>query len=315
MLWLNRNWRVWTLGKQWAAVRDLLRWKVPFGLFPILLPAIMLWPDFDWWELLVLALGSLCTVLMVHVVDDIFGFLSGTDKLNEEQKEEIGHPKPIVRGDISINTAIIIASLLASGVMVSAILLLFYFDNSLWLLPMGAFTVLWAYSYSGWPLKLSYHGMGETVLLMCGGVMPVMISYYVLSGRISLEAIWVGAFIGGLFSSILFSAQQADIEGDLSSDRLTLTARIYKRSGHKGVNEFLVIYQFMWGFFWIAGCVFGIVPMGLVFIGSTLALFIPQHRANERGDFYRGRNLCLRAWQATFAILCLSYAIKNYWSA
>ena len=130
----------------------------------MILPAIMLFPAVNWLEWGVLAWGSLATILMVHVVDDISGYLSGTDVVNAAQKEEVGHPKALVKGDISVKGAVILAGFLFAQLLVSAALLLFWFDNSWWLLPMGAGTVFYAYSYSGWPLKLSYHGLGETVI-------------------------------------------------------------------------------------------------------------------------------------------------------
>ncbi len=291
------------------AIKDLLRWKVPFGIFPVLLPAVMFLDQVNWWEWSTLLMGSLLTVLMVHVVDDIFGYLSGTDQLNADQKEEVGHPKALVRGDIGIKGATTLAIGLFIGVLGTAAILLFYFDNSWWLLPIGLFTVFWGYSYSGAPLKLSYRGLGETVLIVCGGIAPVALCHLVIVDTITLESIWLGAFIGGIFSSVLISAQQADIQGDLESGRNTLAVLLTKKWGEQGPQIFLSVYHFFWLAFLTIGAIFNITNRWAAFCAFPMCLYVLQWRANEKGDFYRGRNYSLFAWRFNFATLLIVYLI------
>ena len=291
------------------AIKDLLRWKVPFGIFPVLLPAVMFLDQVNWWEWFTLLMGSLLTVLMVHVVDDIFGYLSGTDQLNADQKEEVGHPKALVRGDISIKGATTLAIGLFIGVLGTAAILLFYFDNSWWLLPLGLFTVFWGYSYSGAPLKLSYRGLGETVLIVCGGIAPVALCHLVIVDTITLESIWLGAFIGGIFSSVLMSAQQADIQGDLESGRNTLVVLLTKKWGGKGPQNFLRAYHFFWTMFLLIGAGVGITSRWTALCALPMMVYYMQWIANEAGQFYAGRNYSLLAWRLNFATLLLVYLI------
>ncbi len=295
--------------KKLTAIKDLLRWKVPFGVFPVLLPAIMLFPNLNWGEWGVLLFGALATVLMVHVVDDIFGYLSGTDVLNADQKDEIGHSKALVRGDISLKGAWALVGVLATCILVTVILLLFVYDNPLWLIFPGLFTIFWGYSYSGPPLKLSYRGLGETVLIVCGGIAPVTLCYYMIAGEFTLESFWIGTFIGGIFSSVLNSAQQADIEGDIASGRNTLTVLLTKKFGQNGPNRFLRWYHLFWWFFLLAGILLRVVTPWLILLAFTMPFYLLQWKFNGEGDFYAGRNASMRAWRINFFSICLVYLL------
>jgi len=90
----------------WKGVLDLLRMKVPFGIFPAILPMVMLLPHVNWLEFFLVLLAGLLGVLGTHVADDIQGYKSGVDIINAAQKEEIGHPKALVKGDVSLKFAI-----------------------------------------------------------------------------------------------------------------------------------------------------------------------------------------------------------------
>lgn len=293
----------------WKGILDLVRMKVPFGIFPALLPMVMLVPHVDWLEFFLVLLAGFLGVLGTHVADDIQGYKSGVDIANAAQKEEIGHPKALVKGEVSLKFATGLMITLFISPIVIGLILIFALGNSIWVLILGLFTLFWGYSYSGPPLKLSYRGLGESVLVIGAGIMPFTISYIVLADSFTWEVVWVGAFIGGIFSSVLMSAQMADIDGDLEGGRNTLTALIYKRWGEHGVVVALPFYHSIW-FIMLGTAVFaGVVTPWLLLVLPLVFLYLMQYKPQIDGRYYDARNACLRNWRLIFFVICIIYLL------
>ena len=260
-------------------------------------------PTTDLLSSTVLLGGAIAVLLAVHVADDIFGFLNGTDQLTHESHIMMGETKPLVTGEISLTEAWVwFASFTAVGL---GVLLYFSLTEPPLFVGIALFTILWGYSYSGYPLKLSYRGLGETVLVWCAGVAPTVISYGIVTGDYLHYEPWIiGSALGFLFSAVLMNSNYADVEEDISTNRMTLTAYLYRRGGHNlvlvcsaiPVAIGLVILT-------VAAFELSIYYAGLVVL--LLPLYGKQFELFTAKKPLESRRCCFSNWKVAFVGICL----------
>lgn len=282
---------------------ELLRIKVPHGSFSLFVVLAILYPNITWFDSVLFFIGTFCGLLLVHVSDDIFGYKDGHDILNAQQKKDIKEPKPLVGGRINLKQSWFVFSILLSIIIYVGIELTIKHGFLFFILAL--FSLFYGYSYSGYPLKLSYRGLGETVIIICTGIMPMNIMYYINTYSFSLEVFILSIFLGMLFSSILMSSNRADIGGDVKTDRKTLTVRIVSRYG----TDTLIFIQ---GVYILSAFVYLSIFIALGFLnGCLLLLFISfciyglQIIDMESGRFNRARKFSLYGYLSTVIIICI----------
>lgn len=191
---------------------QITRVKIYHGIVSFVVPLAIVFPLVKWFDALLIFITSFSILLATHVIDDINGYKNKTDILNAKQKIKIGEPKPLVSGKLTLHQAKYLAIGLLCIAFSSAMTLVFTNEGSLITLTLGFFTVFWAYSYAGAPLKLSYHGLGESVLVVCAGIMPVNITYFIMTASFSAPVFFLGLGLGLLFASVLTASNMADVD-------------------------------------------------------------------------------------------------------
>jgi 1,4-dihydroxy-2-naphthoate octaprenyltransferase len=221
-------------------IAKLTRIKIWYDVVAVLIPFAICWPVDP-----MLAFAVLMTMvsifLVAHIFNDVDDYENGTDLLNVEDKKKIGEPKPLVSGNITLVQAkSLMYGILGFGLVFALYILYVQFQAGIIPLAitafLGFFTVFMAYSYSGKPVQFSYRGTGEIVLTWCGGCAPVLIPFYIFTHTVTLAIIITAIGLGILLSSVLSRSQLIDIDGDLQTNRMTLTARTYKRYGKEAVD-------------------------------------------------------------------------------
>jgi 1,4-dihydroxy-2-naphthoate octaprenyltransferase len=287
------------------AVYNLTRIKIWYGVLSLIIPisAIVF---VNWIDVLLIFSVTFLVLLAVHIADDIYGFKSGTDILNQQQKEDLKEPKPLVAKQLSLKFAYGLMVLLLVLALVCGILLVI--THGIILLVLGGFTVFYGYSYSGPPFKLSYRGLGETVLIICTGLMPVMIAYYVFTHTINVWMCFIGLGLGLIFGSVLTCSNMADIEGDLAVKRKTLTVKIYKRwsteavlLGHKLIMLIGIALLTVGSILFISS------PYSLIFLGLGVVFFIIALKGIEKHkhDNVKGRRFTFQFYKS----ICVIFAV------
>ena len=90
-----------------------------------------------------------------------------------------------------------------------------------WLLPAGIVIALAALAYSTGPYPLSYHGLGELMVFIFFGIVPVNLTYYVMSLRFDPLVILFSITIGLLGVNVLLVNNYRDMEDDLEAGKRT----------------------------------------------------------------------------------------------
>lgn len=100
------------------------------------------------------------------------------------------------------------------------------------ILAPGMIGVACAYFYHSPPLRLSYRGLGEIVVVLCYGPLICAGTYLVQVGTIPLKASWLSTALGLLIGAFLLINEFPDYHADGMSGKRTLAVRLgRKRAG------------------------------------------------------------------------------------
>ena len=76
-------------------------------------------------------------------------------------------------------------------------------------------------SYSGWPIRFSYHGMGEALIGVMFGPLLMMGVYFSACGTLDLSVIFVSIPVGLLVANIVYTHSIMDYEPDREAGKKT----------------------------------------------------------------------------------------------
>jgi 1,4-dihydroxy-2-naphthoate polyprenyltransferase len=199
----------------------------PASVVPVLVGSAWGWRvagHFDW---LVFALGMVATVcvhLAANVLNDVGDEVSGTDRINEERIfPYTGGSRFIQNGVMSLSGMTIygIALLLVSVAPGVALLLL----RGPLVLAFGLAGVLLGVLYSLPRVQLAGRGVGEAVIAIAFGVIPVTGSAWLQSGRLDWAALLISLPVGLWVADILLMNEVPDGRADAQVGKRTLVVR------------------------------------------------------------------------------------------
>ena len=170
--------------------------------------------EFRWVPALLCVVFALLAQIVSNTANEYFDYLQGSDKPGR-----VGPRRGVTEGDIKPTTL----RNVTFGLMVLAgavgCCLIPY--GGWWLLPAGIVIALAALAYSTGPYPLSYHGLGELMVFIFFGIVPVNLTYYVMSLRFDPLVILFSITIGLLGVNVLLVNNYRDMEDDLEAGTRT----------------------------------------------------------------------------------------------
>jgi len=143
------------------------------------------------------------------------------------------------------------------------------------------------------PPCLACRGLGDFVIALCFGVLPVAGTEYIQAGQVSAASWWLGAAVGCFVAAILWINSIPDIDADRAAGKLTLPARLGPQRAPYGL-----LALFVTGFLLIA--------LGPVPEGTWLALLAAFPAGIAMRSLLRGELLpAMPLTLATHASVCL----------
>ena len=218
-----------------------------------------------------------------NFINDYFDFMKGTD---DEQR--LGPKRACAQGWIT-------ASAMRSGLFVTTLLAcivglpLVYYGG--WeMIMVGLACVVFCFLYT---ISFSYIGLGDLLVLVFFGIVPVCMTYWLTAPPTALTSIPFAVVLmsiacGLIIDTLLVVNNYRDIENDRRAGKLTLIVRIGERGG-------LVLYLMLG----LVGTILAIV--GVVFLDwhdgqwtqSLLIIYTPFHTwaFNEMRSIRKGAEL------------------------
>jgi 1,4-dihydroxy-2-naphthoate octaprenyltransferase len=175
-------------------------------------------PDVRWWRVVLAGAVSLALQVGVNYANDYSDGVRGTDDVR------VG-PARLVGGGLASASAVKRAAMLSFLVAAVAGLVL-AIVTSLWLLVVGAASILAGWFYTGGKHPYGYLGFGELFVFVFFGLVATVGSSFVLSERLTALAWQMGVAVGALACALLVTNNLRDIPTDREVGKRTLAVRL-----------------------------------------------------------------------------------------
>ncbi len=159
--------------------------------------------------------------IAANFINDLFDFLKGTDGA-----DRLGPERACAQGWITpkaMRWGIFAVLFLAA---VFGLLLLQY--GGWWLIGVGAACMVFAFLYT---TLLSYSGLGDLLVYVFFGFVPVLGTYYVTTGEIAPDAWWLAAACALLVDTLLVLNNFRDRDTDHAAGKCTLVVLFGEQFG------------------------------------------------------------------------------------
>jgi 1,4-dihydroxy-2-naphthoate octaprenyltransferase len=213
---------------------------------------------------------AMLAIMLLHaganMANDYFDHLSGNDWKNDNVTPFSGGSRSIQDGIISPGTELLAALIaLTTGSAIGLIIVLM--TKSLFILILGVIGLLGGFFYTAPPIKLGYRCVGEIVIALLFGLLPVFGSYYLQTGKIDTVPLLPAAIVGVLIFLIILINEFPDLAADASVKKTTLIVRF-------GVPASVWIYRIalMSGFIFAAAM---FIYRSMFFAGLLYLLTLP----------------------------------------
>ena len=186
-----------------------------------------------------------------NFVNDYFDFLRGND-----DESRLGPLRACAQGWITapaMRMALLVTTVLACCIGLPLVLF-----GGFEMLLVGLACVLFCFLYTTF---LSYHGLGDLLVLVFFGLVPVCVTYYIQTGDVTPDVVLASLSCGLVIDTLLIVNNYRDIDNDIRAGKRTLIVRLGARKGLKA--------------YWVAG----VVPLlsGICFAlhGHLMAALLP----------------------------------------
>ena len=159
-----------------------------------------------------------------NMANDYFDHTSGNDWANENPTPFSGGSRYIQKGILSPKVILLAALVaLAAGSAVGVVIVLL--TQSLFILILGLVGLLGGFFYTAPPVKLGYRCVGEFVIALLFGLLPVYGSYYLQTETIDITPILPACIVGILIFLLIFVNEFPDVAADAMANKRTLVVR------------------------------------------------------------------------------------------
>lgn len=230
---------------------------------------------FSWWLGLLAILGVAAGHLGMNLFDDYFDYRvreSGyRDTLNRKGfRARISKCDYLTSGSATLRQLLIACiSFGAIALCIGAIIWFFRGNFILWL---ALITAVIGISYSGPPLRLSYHGLGELIIGLVFGPLLMTGVYYAACGQWNYSILFVSIPVGMLVMNIVYSHAIMDYEPDKEVGKMTFAVLLGNKKNMLFFHKLLVNSAYI---IIVAGILFGYLSnyYWVIFLTFPLAIY------------------------------------------
>lgn len=161
--------------------------------------------NFEWMPALICLVFALVAQIVSNLANEYYDFKNGIDKKGRE-----GFRRGVTEGDIKPSEMkTLMITLMALDCLLGCTLI---YWGGFWLVPVGILIVTAAFAYSAGPWPLSHHGLGDELVVIFYGIVPVTLTAYLQCGD------WTGgsaaSYIGPMWKMALLASVGVGLLGD-----------------------------------------------------------------------------------------------------
>lgn len=210
--------------------------SLPQSLLPALTAVALSYgaESFNWMAAIASVIGVVFLHLGLNLLDDWFDYKNGSAEarqkvLNEGFRSRMVKYPYLTSGEATprgllVAIMVFLALALVMGIVVLA---LRGMDIIWWIIA----AIIIGVSYSGGPLKLAYHGLGESVIFTMFGPLLMTGVYYAITGMVDSKIIILSSSVGLLVTNIVYTHSVLDAVPDKKMGKKTMA---HLMGGSKG---------------------------------------------------------------------------------
>ena len=247
---------------------------------PVMIGLSLAWVDaprgsFSWLAAVLCMLFAFIMQIDANLVNDYVDFVKGTD----DRATRLGPERACAQGWVSIGRmkwAIVITTALACLV---GLPLVCY--GGLPMVLVGALCVVFCFLYT---THLSYMGLGDLLVLVFFGLVPVCCTYYVQLHAVTPQVLTASVACGLVIDALLLVNNFRDRDTDRTAGKMTLVVRI-------GARATLLLYLGVGIVACLMGLVFGCYGHWFAFLLPLLYLVLHVFTFLRMKRIWQGREL------------------------
>lgn len=293
------------MGKVKFWIKNARDISLPQSVLPALLAISMAAgkPDFSWWLAAVALFGVACAHLGFNLADDYFDYrhndVEARKKVTAQGFRTHMEKCHYIESGAATPRELLVAfcSFLAVAGAAGAVVLAFRG----WPVAVLALAgLVLGISYSGKPLELGYHGLGELVIGLMFGPLLMVGVHYAACGVFDADAAWVSVAVGLLVTNIVYSHAVLDLKADAQAGKMTFARLLRSRGAMLAFSALFNVLPFAivaacvaaGRLHWAYLCVLPLLPLGVYLVRSLAAHlddrpipFEPRWWMGPMGDF------------------------------
>ena len=219
---------------------------------PVMIGVALAWVDafqyedevFSWTAALLCLLFSFAMQIDANFINDFFDFANGTDDV----ETRLGPRRACAQGWVKLDSMKKAIALTTCLACVIGLPLAYY--GGLEMILVGVFCVIFAFLYTTF---FSYQGLGDLLVLVFFGIVPVCCSYYVQLHVVTAEVFLASIACGLVIDALLIVNNLRDRDNDRLAGKNTIIVRLGPKAGlqlYVGVGVAAII---LGGTFWMNG--------------------------------------------------------------
>lgn len=172
---------------------------------------------------LAMLIASLLIQSATNMFNEYYDFKRGLDT-----DKSVGIGGTIVRDGVAPKTILRLAFIFFGiAILIGGYICLM---SSWWIAVIGAICMLIGYLYTGGPYPIAYTPFGEVFAGFLMGTVIIGISYFIQTGTVTKEVVFVSLPVVLFIASIMLSNNIRDLDGDKSSGRKTIAILIGRKN-------------------------------------------------------------------------------------
>ncbi len=220
-----------------------------------------------------------------NFVNDLYDYLKGTD----DRETRLGPERACAQGWVSVGHMKLAIALTTLTACLVGLPLVFY--GGWQLVFVGVLCVVFCFLYTTY---FSYAGLGDLLVLVFFGLVPVTMTYYVQMGTVTAEALVASLACGLVIDALLFINNFRDRDTDREAGKRTIVVRI---GAEASLRSYLCLG--------LVACLMGVV---FIFHGHWCAFVLPVIYLLLHVQTYREMR---QIWQGKALNRCLGETARN----
>ncbi len=189
--------------------------------------------NFHWGLFFITLIGGIFAHAGANLANDYFDHKTTDDDINKNATPFSGGSRMIQNKLLSAR-AVISGAFVCWAVALVCGVYLVTVTPGYWVLLLALAGFLGGFFYTATRYAFSYNRIGEIMILINFGILPVMGAYFVQTGHFSWLSFWTSFPIGFLITAILYINQYPDYEADSSVGKKHLVVTFGRKNARAG---------------------------------------------------------------------------------